>query len=295
MDSAENSKASFSTSHDLFPNFESKIHAFVEEPFELCRLCARNAKKTIYVFGDSGDMQHLEFKINAYLPVTIKSTDLLPKQLCFTCVKKLNMISEFVEDCVKAEEKLKNNAKTNFFSNQNLFQSYENKINTFAEEPFETCRLCAKNAKKIIYIFDDTGSMQQLEFKINAHLPITVKMTDLLPKQLCLTCVKKLNMLSEFVEDCTKAEEKLKNCAKENLFRSHIVSVGEDLVEEKRSSFPSNTKNNFGNTCSVSHKQSTWNDKEFQSNLFDDKTVISCFTCPLCSLGIMTETSAKVK
>ncbi|XP_046998119.1 uncharacterized protein LOC124613459 [Schistocerca americana] len=103
----------------------------------------------------------------------IKSTDLLPKQLCFTCVKKLNTISEFVEDCVKAEEKLKNNAKTNFFSNQNLFQSYENKINTFAEEPFEICRLCAKNAKKIIYIFDDTGSMQQLEFKINAYLPIT--------------------------------------------------------------------------------------------------------------------------
>lgn len=46
-----------------------------------------------------------------------------------------------------------------------------------------------------------------------------VKKTDPLPKQLCLTCVSKLNMVSEFAEDCIKAEDKLKNCVKANLFR----------------------------------------------------------------------------
>lgn len=60
-----------SNNQEMSQNFKRNVHAFTEEPFELCRLCARSTKKTTYIFNDSGDTQ-LEFKINAYLPVTVR-------------------------------------------------------------------------------------------------------------------------------------------------------------------------------------------------------------------------------
>ncbi|XP_021917100.1 oocyte zinc finger protein XlCOF6-like isoform X2 [Zootermopsis nevadensis] len=74
---------------------------------QLCRLCASSISTGIYIFNGTGREQHLADKINTCLPVSVKVTDLLPKQLCVPCSNKLNFCFDFAESCVKAEKKLK--------------------------------------------------------------------------------------------------------------------------------------------------------------------------------------------
>ncbi|XP_023711016.1 zinc finger protein 678 isoform X2 [Cryptotermes secundus] len=97
-------------------------------------------------------------------------------------------------------------------------KSRESMDSSCKREEFECkeqlCRLCACTIGTGIYIFSGTGREQQLANKINTCLPITVTVTDLLPKQLCVSCSNKLNICFDFAETCIKAEMELKRIMK---------------------------------------------------------------------------------
>ncbi|XP_012231405.1 zinc finger protein 665-like [Linepithema humile] len=71
-----------------------------------CRLCAGQTNNPIYIYSELGESMKLADKINTCLSVKIKKTDPLPKQLCLTCVEKINWSNEFDTQCIKAEETL---------------------------------------------------------------------------------------------------------------------------------------------------------------------------------------------
>ncbi|KYN14041.1 PREDICTED: zinc finger protein 678 [Trachymyrmex cornetzi] len=72
--------------------------------FAFCRLCAGQTTNPIYIYSESGESMKLAHKINTCLSVKIKKTDPLPKQLCLTCVEKVNWCDTFDTQCIKAEE-----------------------------------------------------------------------------------------------------------------------------------------------------------------------------------------------
>lgn len=68
------------------------------------------------------------------------------------------------------------------------------------------CRLCAHRSDEMVYIFDSTQSGQEIAEKIDDCLPIMVKKTDALPKQICHSCLKKLELCHEFHKTVIEAE-----------------------------------------------------------------------------------------
>ncbi|XP_049786464.1 zinc finger protein 726-like isoform X1 [Schistocerca cancellata] len=88
--------------------------------------------------------------------------------------------------------------------------------------PVQLCRLCAASVDDdVVYIFSSDGHSLNLPEKINRNLPVKVKITDPLPKQLCMDCVNKVNMFDDFAETCVEAEGKLITMMKLMHFRSH--------------------------------------------------------------------------
>jgi len=87
----------------------------LEHPGQLCRLCATSTLDVIYIFSSTGKQLNIADKINSSLPVLVQQTDPLPKQLCSSCVVKLNMCYEFSQSCIEAEEKLKSLTKLKQF------------------------------------------------------------------------------------------------------------------------------------------------------------------------------------
>ncbi|XP_063231848.1 zinc finger protein 345-like isoform X2 [Bacillus rossius redtenbacheri] len=60
----------------------------------------------------------------------------------------------------------------------------------------------------------------ELASKINSLLPITVGSGDHLPKQVCVSCVTKLNTCKDLFETCMRTDEHLRYLARKKLFRS---------------------------------------------------------------------------
>lgn len=89
--------------------------AALEHPGQLCRLCATSTLDVIYIFSSTGKQLNIADKINSSLPVLVQQTDPLPKQLCSSCVVKLNLCYEFSQSCIEAEEKLKSLIKLKHF------------------------------------------------------------------------------------------------------------------------------------------------------------------------------------
>uniref|UniRef100_A0A0A9XXN4 52 kDa repressor of the inhibitor of the protein kinase n=1 Tax=Lygus hesperus TaxID=30085 RepID=A0A0A9XXN4_LYGHE len=73
-----------------------------------------------------------------------------------------------------------------------------------------TCRLCALPARNTVFIYSREGKNMMLAEKICASLPIKVKMTDNLPKQVCRPCIERLNATFYLVEICTAADDNFK-------------------------------------------------------------------------------------
>ncbi|XP_069672341.1 zinc finger protein 665-like isoform X2 [Periplaneta americana] len=101
----------------------------VEHPGQLCRLCASSINDVVYIFGANGKEQRIAEKINTSLPVTVKDTDPLPKQICTTCVNKLNVCHEFAESCIQAENKLRELNEKKHFRSHAVYSTNENKAN----------------------------------------------------------------------------------------------------------------------------------------------------------------------
>ncbi|KAK7872010.1 hypothetical protein R5R35_004523 [Gryllus longicercus] len=112
-------------------NFEN---GDVKSTQQLCRLCANVAEEMVYLFNPPGKNMHLAQKINASLPVTVRDSDPLPKQLCTICVTKVNMCHEFAEMCVLAEEKLLGLARNNAFHAHRIAGSFKNMPEIVASE-----------------------------------------------------------------------------------------------------------------------------------------------------------------
>ncbi|XP_031640058.1 uncharacterized protein LOC116352018 [Contarinia nasturtii] len=62
----------------------------------LCRLCSEMHRTVIHIYGDQGQKHDLARKINAYLPVTIKPNDLLPKTICQSCMDRVEQHHELM-------------------------------------------------------------------------------------------------------------------------------------------------------------------------------------------------------
>ncbi|KAK3932812.1 Zinc finger protein 26 [Frankliniella fusca] len=92
---------------DAEDEFELEDDSDIVHPGLLCRLCANSVTDPVYIFSENGKDLELAAKINICLPITVKRTDPLPKQLCVDCKSKLDEYHEFAEVCVQAEEKLR--------------------------------------------------------------------------------------------------------------------------------------------------------------------------------------------
>ncbi|XP_075222811.1 uncharacterized protein LOC142325225 isoform X2 [Lycorma delicatula] len=150
------------------------------------------------------------------------------------------------------------------------------------------CRLCASTSSDMLLIYDEVGMKYSISEKINVCLPVTVRNTDPLPKQICRSCYDKLNIVNDMVEMCVKAENKLKELVKDKHFRSHELPAlkTHDSTDETADSI-SGTNNseqtgdgNDDNT-SLIHEISNGN--------------TSCYCCPLCSSGKMITKSGIYK
>lgn len=77
----------------------------------------------------------------------------------------------------------------------------------------KVCRLCAKEKKKGIEIYQEEGVGLNLSSKIIRCLQIRVYPEDPLPKMVCIACCSKLNQTSEFFETSLKAQAVLQMTA----------------------------------------------------------------------------------
>ncbi|BET02887.1 Zinc finger, C2H2 type [Nesidiocoris tenuis] len=72
-----------------------------------------------------------------------------------------------------------------------------------------TCRLCGRLSQHTVFIYSEEGKNLSLPEKIAATLPIRIKMTDNLPKQVCLNCIDRLEAAFHFVEIITAADDRM--------------------------------------------------------------------------------------
>ncbi|XP_015591004.1 uncharacterized protein LOC107265753 isoform X2 [Cephus cinctus] len=77
----------------------------------ICRLCSKMNRFVIHIYGEEGERMRLAEKINAYLPITVKMNDPLPKTACLHCIERLEAHHELMEQFMFARRKLTNENK----------------------------------------------------------------------------------------------------------------------------------------------------------------------------------------
>ncbi|XP_069699886.1 serine-rich adhesin for platelets-like [Periplaneta americana] len=73
----------------------------------ICRLCAKEDRFCIEVFGDDGNKNNISKKVRLCLPITIKEDDEYPKQVCLSCLNKLDTSYELYSGCMNAQTTIK--------------------------------------------------------------------------------------------------------------------------------------------------------------------------------------------
>ncbi|GLG97754.1 Krueppel homolog 1 [Gryllus bimaculatus] len=166
--------------------------------------------------------------------------------------------------------------------------SEEHEDDILTESLNQLCRLCASHISDVVYIFNDTGQEQQIAKKINSCLPITVKSTDPLPKQLCMSCVAKLNLCHEFAESCIEAENKLLRLNRRKCFISHSSSILKRVNLQNHNSNESLTafSENEEKTKYAGHVHGDNSDSE-DCRISHETVDMKKFDCPLCCGGSM--------
>ncbi|OWR47725.1 Serendipity locus protein H-1 [Danaus plexippus plexippus] len=71
------------------------------------------------------------------------------------------------------------------------------------------CRLCAEEQEVTIMIFSKEAEVMLLQNKLNKYLLIEVDEDDKLPKNICIQCCSKLQIVSEFIDNAHRAQEVL--------------------------------------------------------------------------------------
>lgn len=100
------------------------------------------------------------------------------------------------------------------------------------------CRICGKEDKYCLQVFSDEGIQQQLQKKIRLCLPIVISEDDEMPKQVCISCLNKLESTYELYTMCKLAQDDIRK--KLNyLIQSHTHGSGNtetsyaSTIEEK--------------------------------------------------------------
>ncbi|XP_057336947.1 uncharacterized protein LOC130675349 [Microplitis mediator] len=72
----------------------------------ICRLCSKMNRFVIHIYGEEGERMKLAEKINAYLPITVKVNDPLPKTACLHCIERLEAHHELMEKILFSRKRL---------------------------------------------------------------------------------------------------------------------------------------------------------------------------------------------
>lgn len=159
-------------------------------------------------------------------------------------------------------------------------EEFEDEDDTDIVHPGLLCRLCANSVSEPVYIFNENCKELELAAKINICLPITVKRTDPLPKQLCVECKTKLDSYHEFAEVCVQAEEKLRQLTKQKNFKVLKRDTQEATGLVPNCSETKNDNNGEGSNVDLNLKRANSNPL---------KLIGSDYCCPLCVEGCMTQ------
>ncbi|XP_060524250.1 zinc finger protein 260-like isoform X3 [Cylas formicarius] len=73
------------------------------------------------------------------------------------------------------------------------------------------CRVCAKESDKLIAIFGEDGTSNELAMKMNLYLPIKVLETDEMPLQCCWPCASTILAWHDLVLSCVDADRRLRS------------------------------------------------------------------------------------
>lgn len=95
--------------------------------------------------------------------------------------------------------------------------SYTWKHKPVVEFDFNICRLCAEISDSLFPIFDvDLTSKNRIDVKIKKCFPsLLIDERDLKPKQICMSCLSKLNVCDELFDLCFSAESKFNSILNE--------------------------------------------------------------------------------
>ncbi|XP_070166377.1 zinc finger protein 182 isoform X2 [Polyergus mexicanus] len=72
-----------------------------------CRLCGQNKRFYVDVFGEEGVRRYLGLRIHRNINILIDERDPLPKAICVECVAKVEYICDFQEQCLRTQQKLR--------------------------------------------------------------------------------------------------------------------------------------------------------------------------------------------
>ncbi|RZF34129.1 hypothetical protein LSTR_LSTR003539 [Laodelphax striatellus] len=151
---------------------------------------------------------------------------------------------------------------------------FSNNLSTLAPGSSVLCRLCANPSPDMLFIFDDIGYKLSILEKINNCLPVVVRNTDPLPKQICRLCYEKLTSFNDMIESSLKAESKLKSLVKDNHFQ----------LDETQNSDAEKTGE--GEEAANNTEENIEEERNFSiSSEKNEKNKHYC--CPLCSCGKM--------
>ncbi|XP_052126242.1 zinc finger protein 93-like isoform X1 [Frankliniella occidentalis] len=105
------------------------MDSFNDHPGRLCRLCAQpeTEDKLIYIYKENEEVEdHLAEIINLSLPIKVSQIDHLPKQICQSCLEKLQATHEFALSCLATEQELQELFAANKF--QSVGDSSDNSL-----------------------------------------------------------------------------------------------------------------------------------------------------------------------
>ncbi|KAG8231391.1 hypothetical protein J437_LFUL011327 [Ladona fulva] len=132
------------------------------------------------------------------------------------------------------------------------------------------CRLCANISDVLVPVYSKDNK-EKLEFKIKKCLPIVINKDDEKPKQVCLSCISKLNICNDLVEQCLAAEFKFEGALQSRIaFRkeSSPNDILQNRVWDVDASIVQAPKNDM-NDCST-HNQDLINSAESITTIMDN-------------------------
>lgn len=75
---------------------------------QLCRVCGEASEDLVECFGKKGKEMLLVDKIHTHLPIMVTEEDLLPVNVCSSCVSKLEICHKMVINCLEADGRMRN-------------------------------------------------------------------------------------------------------------------------------------------------------------------------------------------